>query len=69
MPGALVMAVADDVARAADQAAEAILIEHQRRDIRGCVCGWSELGHSHPGHQVAMLREAGLLTDARVVGA
>lgn len=46
-----------------DQIAEAILIAHQRHSIRGCLCGWSELGRSHPGHQVAMLREAGLLDE------
>lgn len=40
--------------------AEAILVEHQRMDAGSCLCGWSELGKSHPGHQVAMLREAGL---------
>ena len=44
-----------------DELTEAILIAHQRRDIRGCLCGWTELGKSHPGHQTAMLREAGLL--------
>jgi hypothetical protein len=45
-----------------DETAEAILVDHQRRDITGCLCGWSELGRSHPRHQVAMLREAGLLS-------
>jgi hypothetical protein len=50
----------------ADEAAEAILLAHLKRDIRGCMCGWSELGKSHPGHQVAMLREAALLNDAPV---
>lgn len=44
-------------------AAEKILIAHQRRDYRSCICGWSELGKSHPGHQVAMLAEAALLAD------
>ena len=44
-----------------DEAAVAILLAHLRRDITGCLCGWSELGKSHPRHQVAMLREAGLL--------
>jgi hypothetical protein len=47
----------------AGEAAEAILIAHQRRDSRSCLCGWSELGRSHPGHQVVMLREAGLLNE------
>lgn len=45
------------------QAAEQILVAHQRYTIGGCLCGWAELGKSHPGHQVAMLREAGLLPD------
>lgn len=44
--------------------AQAILTAHQRQDYKGCICGWSELGKSHPGHRVAMLREAGLLNDA-----
>lgn len=43
------------------QQAEAILIAHQRRDVGSCLCGWAELGKSHAGHQVAVLREAGLL--------
>jgi hypothetical protein len=44
-----------------DRAAEKILIDHQRRDFSGCICGWAELGKSHPGHQVAMLREGGIV--------
>lgn len=47
----------------ADEMAEAILVAHQRHTIRSCLCGWSELGRSHARHQVAMLREAGLLKD------
>jgi hypothetical protein len=43
------------------KAAELILITHQRHR-GGCLCGWSELGKSLPGHQAAMLREAGLLS-------
>lgn len=43
--------------------AEAILISHRRLDIKGCLCGWADLGKSHAGHQVAMLREAGLLAQ------
>jgi len=46
-----------------DETAQAILTAHQRRDYGSCLCGWSELGKSHPGHQVAMLREAALLND------
>ena len=48
----------------ADETAQAVLTAHQRRDFGCCLCGWSELGKSHPGHQVAMLREAALLNDA-----
>ena len=44
------------------QDAELILIAHQRHR-GGCLCGWSELGKSLPGHQAAMLREAGLLRE------
>lgn len=44
-----------------DETAQAILTAHQRRDIGSCLCGWDKLGRSHPVHQVAMLREAGLL--------
>lgn len=47
------------------QQAEAILIAHQRHR-GGCLCGWFELGMSHAGHQVAMLREAGVLTPTKV---
>ncbi|WP_213002665.1 hypothetical protein [Winogradskya consettensis] len=43
--------------------AEALLIAHQRRDVQGCLCGWAELGKSHAGHQVGVLREAGLLVQ------
>lgn len=41
--------------------AEAVLTIHQRRDVGSCLCGWSELGRSHAGHQAAMLRDTGLL--------
>lgn len=41
-------------------AAEAVLVAHQRHR-GGCLCGWRELGKSHPGHQVRMLAEAGVL--------
>lgn len=43
-----------------DDIATAVLVAHQRRDISGCICGWAKLGASHPAHQVAMLRSAGL---------
>lgn len=53
-------------AAVADETAKAVLTAHQRRDFGSCLCGWDELGKSHPGHQVAMLREAGLLKDQLV---
>ena len=40
------------------ETAEEILVAHQRFDSGSCLCGWSELGKSHPAHQVAMLYEA-----------
>lgn len=40
--------------------AELVLINHQRTSIRGCGCGWAELGKSHPAHVLAELRRAGL---------
>jgi hypothetical protein len=45
------------------QLAEAILIAHQRHTIGSCLCGWAQLGKSHAGHVVDMLRKAGLLDD------
>lgn len=41
--------------------AERVLIEHQRLEIEGCSCGWSEFGMSFAGHQVEMLANAGVL--------
>jgi hypothetical protein len=52
---------------AVDDAATAILVDHQRLDIRSCLCGWAELGRLHAGHQAAMLREAGLLAGPAAV--
>jgi hypothetical protein len=43
------------------EAAQMILINHQRH--RGCLCGWSELGACLAAHQVAKLREAGLINE------
>jgi len=56
------MAAKSDCRYGPMQDAELILIAHQRHR-GGCLCGWSELGKSLPGHQAAMLREAGLLPD------
>lgn len=44
-----------------DGAVESILIDHQRQSSSACLCGWSKLGLSHPGHQAAMLNAAGVL--------
>lgn len=38
-----------------------LLIFHRRTDIRGCHCGWAELGRSHAEHVAKELRNAGLL--------
>lgn len=38
-----------------------LLVAHQRRDVRSCLCGWSELGRSFAKHQVDVLQRAGLL--------
>lgn len=43
--------------------AERVLIEHQRRDVESCSCGWSELGMSFAGHQVEMLAVRDLLRE------
>jgi hypothetical protein len=51
-----------------DETAEAVLVAHQRFDIGSCLCGWAELGKSHAGHQVAMLRRAQLLNDRAPTG-
>lgn len=38
------------VAALDSQAIIDVLVAHQRMDIRGCLCGWARLGHSHPAH-------------------
>lgn len=53
--------IAADTRRDPVERAEALLIAHQRWDVGGCLCGWSELGKSHSGHVVDMLARAGLL--------
>jgi len=45
-----------------------VLIYHYRRDIKGCGCGWAELGKSHPEH-VATVYEESVLARAGVSGA
>lgn len=45
--------------------AAAVLIQHQRRDIKGCSCGrWGSdhghIGRSHPDHVIEQLRAAGI---------
>lgn len=42
-------------------AVAALLIAHARYDIRGCRCGWAELGKSHAAHVAKVLDAAGLL--------
>lgn len=46
----------------------ALLTAHQRWDVGGCLCGWSQLGMSHALHQADVLTDAGLLADARPSG-
>lgn len=46
-----------------DEAAELILVAHQRHNAASCLCGWAELGRSHARHQVAKLAEAGFLRE------
>ena len=53
-----------------EETAQRVLIAHQRRDIKGCLCGtWGSdhghLGQSHAGHLLAELRAAGLDLVAR----
>lgn len=38
-----------------DEKAVQILVEHQRHR-GGCLCGWNQLGASHPEHQWRMLK-------------
>lgn len=51
----------EPIAGPAAESAQAILIAHQPNEDRSCLCGWSELGRYHAGHQVQMLAQAGLL--------
>ncbi len=44
-------------------AVAALLIEHARYDIKGCRCGWAELGKSHAVHVAKMLDAAALLAS------
>ena len=42
----------------------AVLTSHQRQTAQHCLCGWGQLGHSHPEHQAdAVIREIGLIRD------
>ncbi len=42
-----------------------VLLQHTRYDIKGCHCGWAELGKSHALHVAKVLDAAGLLTAGR----
>lgn len=48
----------------AEEIAEKILVDHQRHR-GGCLCGWAQLGGSHPAHQVDMMRAAGVWIPRR----
>jgi hypothetical protein len=59
-----------EVAVDTERRVELVLVNHQRRDIKGCSCGrWGSdhghLGQSHAGHLLAELRAAGLDVVAR----
>lgn len=38
-----------------------VLVAHQRQGSQYCLCGWGELGHSHPEHVARELEAAGVL--------
>jgi hypothetical protein len=38
-----------------------VLVAHQRKNSQYCLCGWGELGMSHPAHVAAILDVAGCL--------
>lgn len=40
-----------------------VLVNHQRKDITGCICGWAELGEMYPRHVLEKLVE--LLEDGK----
>lgn len=61
LAGLMSMAESDGYSPA--ERAHALLVAHQRHGA-GCLCGWSELGRSHPRHQVEMLTRAGLLATS-----
>jgi len=46
------------IPEAAVEAVTKVLVAHQRRDNRSCLCGWARLGFSHPTHQAALVLEA-----------
>jgi hypothetical protein len=37
--------------------AEAVLVAHQPMSNNACLCGWAELGRSHPRHMLGALAE------------
>ena len=41
-----------------DARAVQVLVDHQRRDVGSCVCGWSKWGASHSEHIWRMLKLA-----------
>lgn len=40
------------------------LIQHSRTSIKGCHCGWAELGRSHAEHVAKVLDAAGWLYNS-----
>lgn len=47
---------------------EWVVAHHNRAGIKGCACGWAELGKSHPLHVLAELEKADLAVIRRPVG-
>lgn len=45
----------------AKQDASTIITQHHRDNIRGCGCGWAEIGRSHSDHVAQELINAGLI--------
>lgn len=44
-----------------------VLAHHWPKPLASCLCGWAELGKSHSGHQVEMLRAAVGATEGQPV--
>ena len=52
----------EEVSDPIEQAAT-VMISHQRISSQYCLCGWGELGASHPKHVAQALADAGIIPD------